>query len=147
MQDMNCVNLVGRLVRDAELKYTAAGLAVAKFTIAVHRRVKQGDGEGYKEEPNYFDISLWGRLGESLHPYLQKGKQIAVTGELRQDRWEQDGKQRSQINVIADNIQFLGGRADGDSGSGSVPSKPSGGKAQGNTGGATNDSFSDDIPF
>ena len=107
MADINHVVLVGRLTRDAELKYTQGGAAVCKFSIAINRRRK--NGEEWVEEANYFDIVLWGRQGEALNQYLVKGKQVAVEGELRQNRWEQDGQSRSKVEVIANNLQLLGG--------------------------------------
>ncbi len=106
MADVNRVVLVGRLTRDAELRYTASGLPVCNFAIAVNRRRKNGDE--WVEEASFFDIVLWGRQGESLNQYLVKGKQVAIDGELRQNRWEQDGQSRSRVEVVANNIQLLG---------------------------------------
>jgi len=107
MADLNHVVLIGRLTRDAELKYTAGGQAVCKFSIAVNRRKKNGDQ--WEDEANYFDIVLWGKQGESLQAYLVKGKMVGIDGELRQDRWQQDGQNRSKIEIIANYIQLLGG--------------------------------------
>lgn len=107
MADVNHVILIGRLTRDAELKYTSGGMAVCKFAIAVNKRRKQG--EQWVEEANFFDIVLWGRSGESLNQYLVKGKQVAVEGELHQNRWEQEGQNRSKVEIIANNVQLLGG--------------------------------------
>lgn len=109
MADINHVVLVGRLTRDAELKYTSGGAAVCKFSVAINRRRK--NGEEWIEEVHFFDIVLWGRQGEALSQYLIKGKQVAVEGELRQNRWEQDGQARSKIEIVANNIQLLGGAA------------------------------------
>ncbi len=106
MADVNRVVLVGRLTRDAELRYTASGLPVCNFSIAVNRRRKNGDE--WVEEASFFDIVLWGRQGESLNQYLVKGKQVAIDGELRQNRWEQDGQSRSRVEVVANTIQLLG---------------------------------------
>lgn len=117
MADVNHVILIGRLTRDAELKYTSGGMAVCKFAIAVNRRRKNGDQ--WVDEASFFDIVLWGRSGESLNQYLVKGKQVAVEGELRQDRWEQDGQSRSKIEIMANNVQLLGGNTGGSQGSGS----------------------------
>ncbi|MDR1949264.1 MAG: single-stranded DNA-binding protein [Spirochaetaceae bacterium] len=165
MADLNHVALIGRLTRDAELKYTAGGQAVCKFSIAVNRRRKNGDQ--WEDEANYFDIVLWGRQGESLNQYLVKGKQIGVDGELRQDRWQQDGQNRSKVEIVADNVQLLGGGQGGQAGQGGASYGPSGGYA-GNGGGgfqerrgeappeqpprdgasrAADDGFTDDIPF
>jgi len=161
MVDLNHVVLIGRLTRDAELKYTAAGQAVCKFSIAVNRRKKSGDQ--WVDEPNFFDIVLWGRQGESLNQYLIKGKLVGVDGELRQDRWEQDGQNRSKVEIVAANLQLLGGNSGGPSANGpaagrreeSAPSNGSpygdsgngGGNGSAYGGGGNDDGFADDIPF
>ena len=146
MADINHVVLIGRLTRDAELKYTTNGQAVCKFSIAVNRRRKNGDQ--WEDEANYFDIVLWGRQGESLNQYLLKGKSVGVDGELRQDRWQQDGQNRSKVEIVANNIQLLGGGQGGGS-------QSTGNQGSGNSGSwqskredsAQDDHFTDDIPF
>jgi single-strand DNA-binding protein len=105
MADLNRVVLIGRLTRDAELRQN--GTAVSNFSIAVNRKRKQGDE--WVDEANFFDICLFGKQAESLQKYLAKGKQIAIEGELKQDRWEKDGQNRSKVVVIANSIQLLGG--------------------------------------
>lgn len=115
MTDINRVFLVGRLTRDAELRFTTAGTPVAKFSIAVNRNKKTG--EQWEEEVNYFDIVLWGKTAEALSKYLVKGKQVAIDGELRQSRWEQDGQSRSRVEIHASGIQLLGGSGSGGGGS------------------------------
>lgn len=133
MADVNHVILIGRLTRDAELKYTSGGMAVCKFAIAVNKRRKQG--EQWVDEANFFDIVLWGRSGETINQYLVKGKQVAVEGELHQNRWEQDGQSRSKIEINANNVQLLGGGAGGQGGpssgysGGAGSSGPSGGNS------------------
>lgn len=122
MADLNCVTLVGRLTRDAELKYTGAGYPVCKFSIAVNRSRKNGDT--WEEETSFFDIVLWGKRGEALNQYLVKGKQVAVSGELRQNRWEQDGQSRSKVEVVATNIQLVGGQGGAPTSGASNYSKP-----------------------
>ncbi|NIZ47497.1 single-stranded DNA-binding protein [Entomospira nematocerorum] len=108
MADVNQVVLIGRLTKDAELKYTTnTNLAITRFSIAVNARRKQEDQ--WVDEASFFDITIFGKQGETLHNYLQKGKQVAVEGQLRQDRWEQDGQMRSRVYVLADNIMLLGG--------------------------------------
>ncbi|MDR0455268.1 MAG: single-stranded DNA-binding protein [Treponema sp.] len=155
MVDLNHVVLIGRLTRDAELKSIASGQAVCKFSIAVNRRRKNGDQ--WEDEANFFDIVVWGRQGESLHQYLVKGKMVAVDGELRQDRWQQDGQNRSKIEIVANNIQLLGGNP------GSGGNYQNSGYNQGGSGSAggpaaadssamagasiAEDNFADDIPF
>jgi single-strand DNA-binding protein len=108
MADINQVVLIGRLTRNAELKYSAGGVAVSKFVVAVNRKTKRGDE--WVDEASFFDIALWGKQGEALNQYLVKGKQVGINGELRQERWQDNqGKSRSRIEVIANNIQLLGG--------------------------------------
>lgn len=108
--DMNVVMIIGRLTRDGELTYTPNGFPILKFSIAVNRRRKEGDN--WIDEANFFDIVLWGKSGESLHRFLQKGQLVAVQGSLRQERWEQDGMKRSRISIEANNVQLLGSRND-----------------------------------
>jgi single-strand DNA-binding protein len=144
MADLNHVVLIGRLTREAELKYTAGGQAVCKFSIAVNRRKKNGDQ--WEDEANFFDITVWGKQGESLHPYLTKGKMVGVDGELRQDRWQQDGQNRSKVEIVASYVQLLGGGGGSSQDRQSAPSQPSSGSGA-DTSGSSSDGFADDIPF
>lgn len=109
MADINHVVLVGRLTRDAELKYTNSGFAIGKMSLAVNRRVKKDDT--WQDEPSFFDCVLFGKQAEALSQYLVKGKQVAIQGELRQDRWEQDGQRRSRVEISINGIQLLGKRS------------------------------------
>ena len=144
MADINIVVVVGRLTRDAELKYTAGGQAVCKFSIAVNRRRK--DGDKWEDEPNFFDVVLWGRQGETLTQYLVKGKSVGVSGELRQDRWQQDGQNRSKVEIVASTIQLLGGSpSTGSQSGGSQGSWQA--KNNENAASPSDDNFTDDIPF
>jgi single-strand DNA-binding protein len=161
MADINRVTLVGRLTRDAELKSISSGQSVCKFSVAVNRRRKNGDQ--YEDEVNYFDVVLWGRQGETLHNYLRKGKLVGIDGELKQDRWLQDGQNRSKIEIVANYVQLLGAKSDsseansggsqgnhGNSGYGtggsSTPQQGYNSQQQGGSG-SSNDDFADDIPF
>lgn len=112
MRDTNTVVLVGRLTRDAELKYTAGGTSVCTFSLAVNGSKKQGDQ--WVDDASFFDVTLFGRSAESLHRFLTKGQQIAVNGHLKQERWETDGQKRSKVVVIAESVQLLGGKRDAD---------------------------------
>jgi single-strand DNA-binding protein len=151
MADLNQVVLIGRLTRDAELKYTSGGQAVCKFSIAVNRRKKIGDQ--WEDEANFFDIVVWGRQGESLHPYLVKGKMVGVNGELRQDRWQQDGQNRSKVEIVANNLQLLGGGGNYSAASGGNSTDRQNSSTADtipetqNYGSSKNDGFADDIPF
>lgn len=125
MADVNNVTLVGRLTRDLnasdqrEFAYTATGVARANISIAVNSRRKNGDQ--WIDEPNYFNVTIFGKSAENLKAYLTKGKMIAVEGSLKQDRWQDQatGKTRDRVYIIANNIQLLGG---GNSNGGSQPS-------------------------
>ncbi|MGI5065569.1 single-stranded DNA-binding protein [Treponema putidum] len=107
MADINKVILVGRLTKDSTLKYTQSGYPVADFSIAVNRNVKRG--EGWENEVSFFDVILWDKQAENLNQYLLKGKMIALEGFLKQERWEQDGINRSRVIITAQSIQLLGG--------------------------------------
>ncbi len=147
MTDINRVFLVGRLTRDAELKFTNSGTPVTRFSVAVNRSRKNGDK--WEDEVSYIDVVLWGKMGESLNRFLQKGKQVALDGELRQSRWEQDGQTRSRLEVVAGNVQLLGGN--GGSGNGNFSEPFQGGyerKQADNMRDDGPDHFNDDgIPF
>jgi single-strand DNA-binding protein len=150
MADINHVVLVGRLVRDAQLKYTNSGLAICEFSVAVNNRRKQGDE--WVDEPHFFDVTLFGRQGEAIQRYMTQGKQVGIEGQLRQDRWQtQDGQNRSKVQVTAGNVMLLGGRDGGGSGSPGGGSRPtnqgSGANRGGDNGGFSGDDFPDDIPF
>ena len=102
MTDMNHVFLIGRLTKDLgaderSFGYVGNGMARANVSIAVNRSRKEGDQ--WTDEVNYFDITIWGKTAENLKQYLTKGKQIAVEGYLKQDRWEKDGKNMSKVSM------------------------------------------------
>ena len=103
--DINRVIEIGRLTRDAEVSYTPGRMAIAKFSIAVNRRVKNGDG--WADETNYFDVQVFGKTAENLKPFLTKGKQVGIDGYLKQDRWDKDGQKFSKLTINANDIQLL----------------------------------------
>lgn len=117
--DINHVVLVGRLTRDAELRYTNSGSAVANISLAINTRRRRDDQ--WVDEAHFFDAVVWGKTAESLSPYLTRGKQIGLEGELRQNRWEQDGQRRSKVEIFTRNIQLLGGRDGAGSGGATGP--------------------------
>ena len=104
--DMNVVALVGRLTRDSELRYTQGGMAIARFSIAVNRRKRTADNR-WEDEANFFDCAMFGKSAESLNQYLERGRQVSIIGELRQNRWEQDGQSRSKVEVVVNSLQLL----------------------------------------
>jgi len=141
MADINQVVLIGRLTRDVELKYTNSGFAIANLSLAVNRRVKKDDT--WQEEGHFFNCVLIGKRAEALAQYLVKGKQIGIQGELRQNRWEQDGQSRSRVEIFVNDIQLLGGRSSdqGVRNAGGQPQQYSAPEIP------TADDFNDDIPF
>src|SRR5436853_383687 len=112
--NVNVVVITGNLTRDPELRHTGGGTAVCSLRIAVNTRRKDGATGEWTEKPNYFDITVWGNQGESCAQYLAKGRPVAIDGRLEWREWEaQDGTKRQAVEVVADSVQFLGGRADG----------------------------------
>ena len=109
--------LIGNLTREPELRYIPSGAAVANFGLAINRQYKNSDGEKV-EEVCFIDIVAWNRLAEVAGEYLLKGSPVFIEGRLQMDSWEdQDGKKRSKLKVVAQNIQFLSsGKADASEG-------------------------------
>ena len=106
---LNKTFLIGNLTRDPELRYIPSGTAVASFGLAVNRTYTNSDGEKV-DDVCFIDIVAWNRLAEICGQYLTKGKPVFVEGRLQMNSWEQeDGKKRSKLKVIAQNIQFLSG--------------------------------------
>ena len=144
-QNLNIVALIGNLTRDPELRHTPSGTAVTTLRIAVNDRVKRG--EEWTDAAYYFDVTVWGRTAENCAQYLAKGRPVGVQGRLEWREWDaQDGTKRQAVEVVADNVQFLGSRGE-DGGGQSQQFVPSG-AAQ-----ASSDDFpaaaaaDDDIPF
>ena len=148
MANINRVVLVGNLTRDPELRHTPSGTAVCSLRLAVNTRRKDGATGQWTEKPNYFDITVWGNQGENCAQYLSKGRPVGVDGRLDWREWEaQDGTKRQAVEIVADSVQFLGGRGDsegsfGGAGNQYVPASASSAPA---------DDFApaadDDIPF
>ena len=110
MANLNKVFLIGNLTRDPELRYIPSGTAVANFGLATNRVYNTQDGER-KEEVCFVDIVTWAKTAENCANYLSKGSPIFIEGRLQYDSWEtEDGQKRSKLRVVADRVQFLGGR-------------------------------------
>ena len=108
MANLNKVFLIGNLTRDPELRYIPSGTAVATFTVASNRVYTSAAGEK-KEEACFVRVVSWARQAELAAEYLSKGSPIFVEGRLQSRSWETpDGQKRSTIEVVAQNIQFLG---------------------------------------
>ncbi len=144
MVSFNRVVLAGNLTRDPELRFTNNGIPVCQFGIAVNRVRSKS------EEVDFFDITAWRELGETIANYKKKGEPILVEGKLQYRTWEaQDGSKRSKVDVVADNVQFLG-RGGGEGGEGSASSgggqrSRAGARSQDDVG--LNEEDFDDIPF
>ena len=149
MANINRVVLVGNLTKDPELRHTPSGNPVCKLRIAVNTRQKDAATGAWGDKPNYFDVTVWGNQAESCAQYLSKGRPVGVDGRLDWREWEaQDGSKRQAVEIIADTVQFLGGRGEGAEGGGS-----GGGGNQFVPSGAAQEradfpaSADDDIPF
>lgn len=145
--DLNCVSLVGRLVRDIEIKYLTSGTAVGTFSIAVNRSVK--NGEKWEEDASFIECVAFGKTVENLGKYLVKGKQIGVVGSIKQDRWQdkESGANRSKIVINAINIQLLGGGTEHTAPAPSRQTRQGVSGAPANQGYPEQQDFQDDIPF
>ncbi len=104
----NKVILMGNLTRDPEVRTTPNGQSVANFSLAVNRTWKGADGN-QQESVSYIDCVAWGRTGEVIAQYMQKGRPILVSGRLDQRSWEQDGQKRSKVEVVIEDFNFVGG--------------------------------------
>jgi single-strand DNA-binding protein len=111
---INRVILVGNLTRDPELRHTPSGTPVCSLRIAVNSRRKDETGQ-WVDKPNYFSVTVWGQQGENCAQYLAKGRPVAIDGRLDWREWEsQEGNKREAVEIVAESVQFLGGRGDGD---------------------------------
>lgn len=152
---VNVVVLVGNLTRDPELRATPGGTSVCKLGIAVNERTKDPTTGTWGERPNYFDIDVFGAMGENCAQYLTKGRQVAIEGRLRWRSWEsQDGQKRSAVSVVANNVQFIGPRDAGAAGGyGGQPARSQAGPVFGESAPTTppagdfDETGDDDIPF
>jgi single-strand DNA-binding protein len=106
MPSLNRVELIGRLGKDPETKFTSTGKKVCSFSLAVDRRWKNVDGE-MKSVTDWFTIDAWGHLGEVIQQYLHKGRLIYLEGRLQTDRYEHEGETRFVTRVIARHMQML----------------------------------------
>lgn len=106
---MNRVILIGNLGGDPELRYTQSGSAVCNFSIATNEKWKDGNGQ-LQEHTEWSKIVVWGKQAENCEKYLSKGRQVAVEGKLRTNKWtDSDGIDRWSTEIVAQNVQFLSG--------------------------------------
>ena len=116
--NINRVVLTGNLTRDPELRSLPSGMSVCSLRIASNTRRKGASGE-WEDKPNFFDVTVWGAQGENCARFLSKGRPVALDGRLEWREWQdQQGNNRQSVEIVADSVQFLGGRDEGQGGGG-----------------------------
>ena len=111
---INRVVALGNLTSDPELRELASGRSVCHIRVACNGRRRNPQGD-YASKPNYFDVSVFGAQGETVHRYLHKGRPVAVDGRLDWSEWETaEGERRQSVTIIASEVQFLRGMDGGD---------------------------------
>ena len=140
MASLNKVMIIGNLGADPEMRYTANGSAVTNFNVATNRVYTTRDGER-REETEWFRVVAWERLAEICSQYLAKGRSVYVEGRMQTRSWEgQDGNTRDTTELIAQEVEFLGGPRDAPFEGGAAPQMAVGADAEGDT-------EPDDLPF
>lgn len=108
MASLNKIFLIGNLTREPELRYTPSGLAVTGFSVAVNRNYTTPSGEK-KGSTTFMRVVVWGKRAEVCAEYLNKGSLVFVEGHIQSRSWQaQDGTKRNTVEVVANNVQFLG---------------------------------------
>ena len=117
--NINRVIITGNLTRDPELRSLPSGMSVCSLRIASNTRRKDGPSGEWVDKPNYFSVTVWGAQGENCSRFLSKGRPVAIDGRLEWREWQgQDGAKRESVEIVADAVQFLGGRDEGGMGGG-----------------------------
>ena len=157
--NINRVVLTGNLTADPELRSLPSGTSVCKLRVACNTRRKDNTTGEWTDKPNFFDVTVWGAQGENCARYLAKGRPVAIDGRLEWREWESDqGGKRQAIDIIADAVQFLGGRDEGSGGGGGFTPRsdvpvdtgdftPAPAPAPAAAGGGGSAPADDDIPF
>lgn len=116
--NINRVVLTGNLTRDPELRSTPNGLSICKLGVACNTRRKNSSTGQWEEKPNFFRVTVFGAQGDNCAQYLRKGRAVAIDGRLEWSEYEVEGQKRQSVDIIAENVQFLGSRDDAGSGNG-----------------------------
>ena len=116
--NINRVIITGNLTKDPELRALPSGTSVCELRITCNGRRKNASSGQWEDDPNFFNVTVWGQQGENCKRYLAKGRGVAVDGRLNWREWETDGQKRSAVDIIAETVQFLGGREDAGNGNG-----------------------------
>ena len=127
-RSFNQVTLMGNLTRDPEVRQIPNGSSVCSFSLALNRSFKGADGN-WQEVVDFVDVIAWGPLGERVAQYVTKGRPVLVTGRLQSSQWEKDGVKRTKIEVVANDVTFLGGRGEQDGASSGGEDSSSGSSA------------------
>ncbi len=150
---INKVILVGNLGDDPETRYSPNNTAVTKIRIATNESWRDKDSGETKERTEWHRVVFFGRLAEIAGEYLRKGRQVYVEGSLRTNKWQdRDGNDRYTTEIVAAEMQMLGGR-EGGAPMGGGGGRPSGGGSSGSSGSSggggapSGGDFDDDIPF
>ena len=106
---MNRVELIGRLTKDPELRYTSSNIAVANFTLAVNRPFQDQNGE---QGTDFINIYAWRKLAENIHKYCKKGRLVGIYGSIRTRTYEKDGNKYYVTEIEASNVEFLESKKD-----------------------------------
>jgi single-strand DNA-binding protein len=117
---MNLVVLVGNLTRDPEVKYTQSGLAVANISVAINRISSKEGGP----DADFFRVTLFGKQAELVERYLSKGRKVGIEGRLQNDNYEKEGQTVYRDTIIANRIEFLSPKGDGDQFGGGFGGQP-----------------------
>lgn len=117
---MNKVNLLGRLVKEPEMRYTQSGTAVVSFTLAVDRRFQK---QGEERQADFPNCVAWGKTAEFVANYFNKGQMMALSGRIETRSWEVDGKTHYATEVIADEVYFADSKKS-DSAAPKAPAQP-----------------------
>jgi single-strand DNA-binding protein len=117
--NINRVIITGNLTRDPESR-AAGSMSVCSLRIACNGRRKNQETQMWEDQPNYFDVSVFGAQGENCQKYLSKGRPVAIDGRLRWREWDDktSGQKRQAVDIIAETVQFLGSREDSGAGNG-----------------------------
>ena len=118
--NINRVIITGNLTRDPELRtIPSSNNTVCSLRVACNGRRRNPSTNEWEDQPNYFDVTVWGAQGENCARYLTKGRPIAVDGRLQWREWtDKEGNKRQSVDIIAESVQFLGGRDDSGNGNG-----------------------------
>lgn len=109
MASINKVQLIGNLTREPEFKHTNAGTPVCRLSVATNRKWTNKNGER-EEESEFHRVTVWGKQAEHCNKYLDKGRSVYVEGRLKTTSYEQDGVKKWSTEIVAENVQFLGGK-------------------------------------